>query len=176
MWAPSTSASVMMMTLLVAQILVAVVRAGAAAERLDRSEICWLTRACPCRRGHVEDLAAERQHGLGRPVARLLGRAAGRVALDDEQFGARRARVVQSASLPGSRSLRVAVLRATSFSWRRRRRSSARSITQSSSLLACCGGRPANGRRRRGWRSRRCARPRRSPACPWSGPGIPARG
>ncbi len=47
--------------------------------------------------------------------------------------------LVQSASLPGRRSLRVAVLRATSFSWRRRRRSSARSITQSSSLLACCG-------------------------------------
>ena len=45
----------------------------------------------------------------------------------------------QSASLPGRRSLRVAVLRATSFSWRRRRRSSARSITQSRSLLACCG-------------------------------------
>jgi hypothetical protein len=41
----------------------------------------------------------------------------------------------QSASLPGRRSLRVAVLRATSFSWRRRRRSSARSITQSSSLV-----------------------------------------
>ena len=47
--------------------------------------------------------------------------------------------LVQSASFPGSRSLRVAVLRATSFSWRRRRRSSARSITQSRSLLACCG-------------------------------------
>ena len=45
----------------------------------------------------------------------------------------------QSASLPGRRSFRVALLRATSFSWRRRRRSSARSITQSSSLLAWAG-------------------------------------
>ncbi|GJE41027.1 hypothetical protein AEGHOMDF_0186 [Methylobacterium soli] len=47
--------------------------------------------------------------------------------------------VEQSASLPGSRSLRVAVLRATSFSCRRRRRSSARSITQSRSLFAWAG-------------------------------------
>ena len=38
----------------------------------------------------VEDLAAQRQHRLGRAVAALLGRAAGRVALDDEQLGQRR--------------------------------------------------------------------------------------
>ena len=47
--------------------------------------------------------------------------------------------LVQSASLPGSRSLRTALLREISFSWRRRMRSSARSITKSSSLLACTG-------------------------------------
>ncbi len=35
----------------------------------------------------VEDLAAQRQHGLGLVVAALLGRAAGRVAFDDEQLG-----------------------------------------------------------------------------------------
>ena len=46
---------------------------------------------------------------------------------------------MQSASLPGRRSLRTAVLRAMSFSWRRRRRSSARSTTKSRSLLACSG-------------------------------------
>ncbi|MCY1294832.1 hypothetical protein D9M70_441470 [compost metagenome] len=45
----------------------------------------------------------------------------------------------QSASLPGKRSLRTAVLRLTSFSLRRRTRSSARSTTQSSSLAASPG-------------------------------------
>ena len=39
--------------------------------------------------GDVEDLAADRQDRLGLAVARLLGRAAGAVAFDDEQFGAR---------------------------------------------------------------------------------------
>ncbi len=39
-------------------------------------------------RGDVQDLAAQGQDGLGGAVAGLLGRAAGRVALDDEEFGA----------------------------------------------------------------------------------------
>ena len=43
----------------------------------------------------VQDLAAERQHRLGRAVAGLLGRAAGRVALDDEDL--RVARVLDRA-------------------------------------------------------------------------------
>ena len=34
----------------------------------------------------VEDLAAQRQHGLRRVVAALLGRAAGGIAFDDEQL------------------------------------------------------------------------------------------
>src|SRR5690606_24987181 len=34
----------------------------------------------------VEDLAPERQKRLGRPLARHLGAAAGRVALDDEKL------------------------------------------------------------------------------------------
>ena len=46
---------------------------------------------------------------------------------------------VQSASLPGRRSLRTALLREISFSCLRRMRSSARSITKSRSLLACAG-------------------------------------
>ncbi len=37
--------------------------------------------------GDVEDLAADRQDRLGLAVARLLGAAAGAVALDDEQLG-----------------------------------------------------------------------------------------
>jgi hypothetical protein len=45
----------------------------------------------------------------------------------------------QSASLPGRRSLRVAVLRSVSRSWRRRMRSSARSTIHSSSLSAWAG-------------------------------------
>jgi len=45
----------------------------------------------------------------------------------------------QSASLPGSRSFWIAVLRLTSFSCRRRMRSSALWMTQSSSLLASAG-------------------------------------
>src|SRR6185437_5623243 len=39
-------------------------------------------------RGDVEDLAADGEDRLGLAVARLLGRAAGAVALDDEQLGA----------------------------------------------------------------------------------------
>src|SRR5690606_9525684 len=38
----------------------------------------------------VEDLAAQRQHRLVLAVATLLGRTAGGVALDDEQFAQRR--------------------------------------------------------------------------------------
>ena len=51
----------------------------------------------------VQDLAAQRHHGLELAVARLLGRAAGGIAFDQEQFRARRdPGCVQSASLPGS--------------------------------------------------------------------------
>src|SRR3546814_8158526 len=39
--------------------------------------------------GDVEDLAATRQDRLRLAIARLLGRAAGRIALDDEDLGAR---------------------------------------------------------------------------------------
>ena len=34
----------------------------------------------------IEDLAAQRQHGLGHVVASLFGRAAGRFPFDDEQL------------------------------------------------------------------------------------------
>ena len=37
---------------------------------------------------HVEDLSAQRKHGLCRSVARLFGAATRAVALDDKQFGA----------------------------------------------------------------------------------------
>jgi hypothetical protein len=68
---------------------------------------------------------------LAGAVARLLSRAAGRVTLDDEQFGPLRRRIQCSRRLAGQASLRVALLRWVSFSALRRGRSSARSTTQS---------------------------------------------
>src|SRR5438552_3038791 len=63
---------------------------------------------------------AQRQDGLGLAVAGLLGRAAGRIALDDEQFGAVRAaagaigELAGQAQLAGRRlALGLAVLAAT---------------------------------------------------------------
>src|ERR1700684_4168335 len=38
--------------------------------------------------GDVEDFAAQREDRLGRPIARLLGRAAGAFALDEEELRA----------------------------------------------------------------------------------------
>ena len=54
-----------------------------------RSAISWLARILSAvARGDVEDLAADGEDRLGLAVARLLGRAAGAVALDDEELGA----------------------------------------------------------------------------------------
>ena len=73
----------------VAQILVAVFRARAAAERLDQvGDLLVGGELVVAGAGDVEDLAAQRQHRLAGAVARLLGRAAGRIAFDDEDFGA----------------------------------------------------------------------------------------
>ena len=78
---------------LVAQILVAVARARAAAERLHQvGEFLVLLQLARRRAGDVQDLAAQRQDGLRVAVARLLGRAAGGVAFDQEDFGADRRR------------------------------------------------------------------------------------
>src|SRR4051812_33936253 len=65
--------------------------AGAAAQGLD--EVGYLLIAADLLGrggGDVQYLAAYRQDRLGLAVARLLGRAAGAVALDDEQLRARR--------------------------------------------------------------------------------------
>ena len=73
----------------VAQVFVAVFRARAAAERLDQvGDLLVGAELVAAGAGDVEDLAAQRQDRLGGAVARLLGRAAGRVALDDEELGA----------------------------------------------------------------------------------------
>ena len=132
MWAPSTSASVMTMTLLVAQVLArgSACRCRSRAPGPDR-RAAGSARACPCRRdGDVEDLAAQRQDRLAGAVARLLGRAAGGVALDDEDLRALRRCIGAVGELAGQAQLaRRASCAAISFSWRRRRRSSACSTT-----------------------------------------------
>jgi hypothetical protein len=50
----------------------------------------------------VQDLAAQRHDGLVFPVAGLLGRAAGRIAFDQEELERSGSVLVQSVSLPGS--------------------------------------------------------------------------
>ena len=74
---------------------------------------CVLQHLVDARLLDVEDLAAQREDRLRVAVAALLGRAAGGVALDDEQLGERRvACTEQSASLPGSAEFSSADLRA----------------------------------------------------------------
>ena len=141
MWAPSTSASVMMMIAAVAQILVAVVRAGAAAERLrEIGELLVLRELVLAGGRDVEDLAAQRQDRLRGAIARLFGRAAGGVALDDEQSPSPRPRCWCSrrACRAGAACAPRSCARCP-FPARRRIRSSARSTTKSNSLLACTG-------------------------------------
>ena len=73
----------------VAQILIAVMQAGAAAERLDEiGELLVLRKLVLAGGCDVEDFAAQRQDGLRGAVARLLGRTAGGIALDDKNFRA----------------------------------------------------------------------------------------
>ncbi len=74
--------------LVVAQLVgVELLRADAGAERRDqRADLLGREHLVEARALHIEDLAAQRQYGLERAVASHLGRAAGRVALDDQQF------------------------------------------------------------------------------------------
>ena len=70
---------------------VEVVAADAAAERGDqRADFGRLQHLVEARLLDVQDLALERQDGLGAAIATLLGGAAGRVTLDDEDFAERR--------------------------------------------------------------------------------------
>src|SRR5580658_8785490 len=64
-------------------------RAGAAAERLDEVGKLLVLRQLVLAGGcDIEDLSAQRQDRLRSAVARLLGRAAGAIALNDEDFRA----------------------------------------------------------------------------------------
>src|SRR5580658_6623062 len=63
--------------------------AGAAAERLyEVGKLLVLRELILAGGGDVENFSAQRQDGLARAIARLFGRTAGGIALDDEQFGA----------------------------------------------------------------------------------------
>ena len=75
--------------LVVAQLVgVELVLADARAERRDqRADFLARQHLVEARALDVQDLAAQRQDGLVLAVAALLGGAAGRVALDDEEFG-----------------------------------------------------------------------------------------
>ena len=75
--------------LVVAQLLdVEVVAADAGAQRRDqRAHLLAGQHLVEARALDIEDLAAQRQHRLEFAVAALLGRAAGGIALDDEDLG-----------------------------------------------------------------------------------------
>src|SRR5690606_6775841 len=72
-------------------IVVAILRAGPDAERLDEIGQKLVLRKLGRRGvGDVQDLAAQGKDRLGLAVARAFGGAAGAVALDDEDLGAAR--------------------------------------------------------------------------------------
>ena len=103
--------------LVVAQVLVAIMDAGPAAERLHEiGELLVLRKLALGGARHVQDLAAQRQHRLVRAITRLLRRAARKSPSTMKISAPAAAELLQSASFPGRRSLRVALLRATSFS------------------------------------------------------------
>ncbi len=67
---------------------VEIVTADAGAECRDqRADLLASQHLVEARALDIEDLAAQRKHGLEGAVARLLGTAAGAVALDQEQLG-----------------------------------------------------------------------------------------
>ena len=73
--------------LIITQILVAIMRTEAAAERLRQIRELLIGRELVARRrSDVENFPAQRQHRLIHAVSPFLGRAAGRIALDDEQL------------------------------------------------------------------------------------------
>ena len=89
--------------LVVAQLLgVELFVADAGAERGDqRADLLAAQHLVEAGALDVEDLAAQRQHGLEFAVAALLGGAAGAVALDDEQFGLGRIALLAVGELAG---------------------------------------------------------------------------
>ncbi len=88
---------------MVAQLLeIEVVAADASAERGDqRADLLGGQHLVEARALDVEDLAAQRQHGLELTVASLLGGAASRIALDDKNLGLGRVALLAVGELAG---------------------------------------------------------------------------
>ena len=83
---------------------VELVLADAGAEREDqRADLLGGEHLVEARALDVQDLAAQRQHRLVVAVAALLGRAAGRVALHQEELGERRVALLAVGELAGQR-------------------------------------------------------------------------
>ena len=89
--------------LVVAQLVrVEIVPPDAGAQRRDqRADFLAGQHLVEARALDVQDLAAQRQHRLILAVAALLGRAAGRIALDQEEFGQRRVPLLAVGELAG---------------------------------------------------------------------------
>ena len=89
--------------LVVAQLVqVEVIAADAGAQGGDqRADFVGRQHAVETGALHVQDLAAQGQDGLEGPVAALLGRAAGRIALDDEQLRLGRVALLAVGQLAG---------------------------------------------------------------------------
>ena len=126
-----------------------------------RSESCWFCASLSrVAEATLRILPRKRQDGLRRAVARLLGRAAGGIALDDKQFRALRRSVRAVCELARQPQLahrglaRDVFLGACGAGAPRRARSRSRAGASPGWAQ-----RRANGRTRRARRSRRCARP-----------------
>ena len=89
--------------LVIAQLVdIEVVAADAGAERRDqRADLLARQHLVEARALDVEDLAAQRQHRLELAVAALLGGAAGRIALDDEDLRLRGVALLAIGELAG---------------------------------------------------------------------------
>ena len=103
------------------ELVVAHAGADGGDQRLDLGVLQHAVEAGPL---DVEDLAPDGEDGLDPGVAGVLGRAAGGLALDDEQLATpRRCRDEQSASLPGRPApSRADLRRVSSRAWRAARR------------------------------------------------------
>ena len=104
---PSTSASVMMMIAVVAELGdVEVFLADAAAERRDhRLDLVAAEHLVEAGLLDVEDLALDRQDRLEAPVAPLLRRAAGRLTFDDVDLAQRGIALLAVGELAGQRAV-----------------------------------------------------------------------
>ena len=127
---PSTSASVMMMIAVVAQLRdVEVLGADAAAERRDhRLDFVAAEHLVEARLLDVEDLALDRQDRLEAAVAALLGRAAGRLTFDDVDLAQRRIALLAVGELAGQRAAVERALAADEIAGLARRFARARGV------------------------------------------------